>query len=120
MSEIELQGHSFVRKSNKLVGDKNYHVLQLRMKSMLIRENIWPIIEVKRKPTMFLALIGKKYYTISTLQQEKNRVNLEILISICNELVDKLMEKLDHVDAWNSLKKIYQSGDQFQIILINS
>lgn len=39
---------------------------------------------------------------------------------ISDKSIDIIIEKSDPADAWNSLQEIYQSGDQSQIILLNS
>lgn len=120
MSEIEPQGQPFVGEFHKFVGDKNSHEWQSRMKFVLIKQNLWLIVEVKREPTTFLALNREKHYTATTLQEEKNRAHLRILMFVCDEFVDTLMEKLDPTDTWNFLMEVYLSRDQSKIMLINS
>ena len=107
--------------TNKLDGTSNYHVWGLRMRAIFRREKWWVITENKIEPLVFPAMIGGvKVENLNALNEMKASAMAAIIASVKDDVVDLIAEYEDPAEAWEALRKTYQSQDASNLLMYQS
>jgi hypothetical protein len=116
-----MRDHCEVGEGSKLTGIQNYNVWCIKMEAILRRERLWPLVERKQTPAAFPTTIeGVSYPSEDRLLEYKARVRSGLILSVANKLISLVASKQDPVDSWDLLKKMFNAGDQQQILLLTN
>ena len=113
--------HCEIGESNKLQGLQNYTVWKIKMEAIFRREKLWGLIETKQSVSVFPTTIaGIDYPSEERFHSEKQRARSGLILSVSDSLIGLVAEKDDPADSWNILRRMYNAGDQQQILFLTN
>jgi hypothetical protein len=110
-----------VGEANKLVGILNYNVWKIKMEAILRKERLWGLVEMNRSITIFPAEIdGISYPNEEKLRSAKQRARSGLILLVADNLLGIVAGKTDPADSWDLLRRMYNAGDQQQILFLTN
>lgn len=106
--------------ANKLVCISNYYIWQIKMKAILMRENVQDLIENHIQPPNFLALVLETQHTEQTMKKAKNLALSGIHLSICDSLLRFVALFNDPSLVQEGLCQKFAFSNQSQILILSS
>jgi hypothetical protein len=113
--------HCEIGEPNKLQGLQNHNVWKIKMEAILRREKLWNIVETKRTISIFpITVEGITYESEERLHSEKQRAHFGLILSVADNLIGIVAGKKDLANSWDVLRKMYDVGDQQQILFLTN
>jgi hypothetical protein len=121
MTESLRRENCEVGESSKLTVIVNYTIWSIKMEVILCRERVWSIVYTKQTPNQFpYTTEGIIYNTAEKLHETKQRVRSGLILFVSDSFVGLVAGKSDPANSWDVLKRMYNSRDQQQILLLTN
>ena len=113
--------HYEIGEPNKLQDLQNYNVWKIKTEAILRREKLWNIVETKCTISAFLVTIDSiTYESKERLNSKKQKPHSTLILIVANSLIGIVAGKKDPADSWNVLRKMYDIGNQQQILFLTN